>query len=69
MSNRMMIRGMAVVCAAWALVGLAAAGFAQDKTLSRQMRLGIMFYERGEDAQAMDRFMDVLTRGEASVSP
>lgn len=34
--------------------------------LSRSMRLGIHFYERREDGQAMDRFMEVLTKGEPS---
>ncbi len=34
--------------------------------LSRAMRLGIHFYERREDGQAMDRFMEVLTKGEPS---
>ncbi|MBI5624909.1 MAG: OmpA family protein [Elusimicrobia bacterium] len=48
---------------------LAADAFGQERALSRQMKLGIMFYERGEDGQAMDRFMDVLTRGEASERP
>ena len=42
---------------------------AQERAISRQMKLGIMYYERGEDGQAMDRFMDVLTRGEASERP
>jgi outer membrane protein OmpA-like peptidoglycan-associated protein len=31
--------------------------------ISRQLRLGIEFFDRGEDLQAMDRFMDVLSRG------
>ncbi len=51
----------------WLMASMGVAGVAQDdaadKGLSRQMRLGIEFYEKGEDAQAMDRFMDVLTRG------
>lgn len=44
--------------------------FSQDEEepalsgMSRQMRLGIRFYERGEDLQAMDRFMEILTRGD-----
>ncbi|MBI5210552.1 MAG: hypothetical protein HY927_11330 [Elusimicrobia bacterium] len=42
---------------------------AEERALSRQMRLGIMYYEQGEDGQAMDRFMDVLTRGDASERP
>jgi outer membrane protein OmpA-like peptidoglycan-associated protein len=37
----------------------------QDKaSLSRQMRVAIRFYELGEDLQAMDRFMEVLTKGD-----
>jgi outer membrane protein OmpA-like peptidoglycan-associated protein len=34
--------------------------------LSRAMRTAIHDYERGEDVQAMDEFMDILTSGEAS---
>jgi outer membrane protein OmpA-like peptidoglycan-associated protein len=34
--------------------------------LSREMRIAIRFYERGEDVQAMDRFMEILTQGEPS---
>lgn len=32
--------------------------------LSRPMRAAILFYERGDDVQAMDRFMEILTKGE-----
>ena len=32
--------------------------------LSREMRLGVRYYEKGEDLQAMDRFMEVLTKGD-----
>jgi len=32
--------------------------------LSRPMRTAIRFYEQGEDMQAMDRFMEILTKGE-----
>ncbi|MBI5629468.1 MAG: hypothetical protein HY921_01145 [Elusimicrobia bacterium] len=35
----------------------------RDAGLSRQMRMGIYFFEKGDDMQAMDRFMDVLTNG------
>jgi hypothetical protein len=57
---------------AWLFVGFfalsAAPSAAQDDTdisaLSRPMRLGIRYYEKGEDLQAMDQFMDVLTRGD-----
>ncbi|MFA6318081.1 MAG: hypothetical protein WC943_11730, partial [Elusimicrobiota bacterium] len=61
-----------LACAQALGLGLLVAGApcaAQERTLSRQMKLGIMFYERGEDGQAMDRFMDVLMRGEASERP
>jgi outer membrane protein OmpA-like peptidoglycan-associated protein len=34
--------------------------------LSRPMRTAIQFYENGEDGQAMDRFMEILTRGDPS---
>ncbi len=34
--------------------------------LSRQMRLAVHFYEQGEDIQAMDRFMEILTKGDPS---
>jgi hypothetical protein len=32
--------------------------------MSRTLRLGIRFYERGDDIEAMDRFMEVVTTGE-----
>lgn len=32
--------------------------------LSREMKLGVRFFEKGDDMQAMDRFMEVLTRGD-----
>ncbi len=32
--------------------------------MSREMKIGIRFYESGDDLQAMDRFMDVLTQGD-----
>ncbi|MBI4677948.1 MAG: OmpA family protein [Elusimicrobia bacterium] len=51
------------------LAALAGRSLAEERTLSRQMKLAIMFYERGEDGQAMDRFMDVLTRGDAAERP
>lgn len=51
----------AVIFASWP----AAAQTEQDKaSLSRQMRVAIRFYELGEDLQAMDRFMEVLTKGD-----
>lgn len=36
----------------------------QRSGLSRQMRNAIRFYEAGDDMQAMDRFMDILTKGD-----
>ena len=33
---------------------------------SRQMKTAVMFYERGDDMQAMDRFMDILVKGDPS---
>src|SRR5665213_456601 len=32
--------------------------------LSRPMRTAIHFYEQGDDMQAMDRFMEILTKGD-----
>lgn len=34
--------------------------------LSRPMRIAVHFYEQGEDIQAMDRFMEILTKGDPS---
>lgn len=34
--------------------------------LSRPMQVAIRFYERGDDMQAMDRFMEILTKGDPS---
>ena len=34
--------------------------------LSRPMRVAVQFYEQGEDIQAMDRFMEILTKGDPS---
>lgn len=34
--------------------------------LSRPMRTAVLFYEKGEDIQAMDRFMEILTKGDPS---
>lgn len=31
---------------------------------SRAMKTAIMFYEKGDDMQAMDRFMDILVKGD-----
>ncbi|MEQ1918805.1 MAG: hypothetical protein ABL955_06360, partial [Elusimicrobiota bacterium] len=54
------------------LLGLAAPlVLAQDDeaggaALSRPMRIAVHFYETGEDIQAMDRFMEILTKGDPS---
>lgn len=32
--------------------------------LSRPMKIAVHFYEQGEDIQAMDRFMEILTKGD-----
>ncbi|MBI4060090.1 MAG: OmpA family protein [Elusimicrobia bacterium] len=45
--------------------------FAQDEErggagLSRPMLIAVRFYEQGEDIQAMDRFMEILTKGDPS---
>ncbi|MCM2305465.1 MAG: hypothetical protein NDJ72_12225, partial [Elusimicrobia bacterium] len=34
--------------------------------LSRPMQIAVRFYEQGEDIQAMDRFMEILTKGDPS---
>ncbi|MBI3288555.1 MAG: hypothetical protein HYZ74_03450, partial [Elusimicrobia bacterium] len=34
--------------------------------LSRPMRVAVRFYEQGDDMQAMDRFMEILTKGDPS---
>ncbi len=34
--------------------------------LSRPMRTAVHFYEQGDDIQAMDRFMEILTKGDPS---
>ncbi len=34
--------------------------------LSRPMRIAVQFYEQGEDIQAMDRFMEILMKGDPS---
>ncbi|PIR19698.1 MAG: hypothetical protein COV48_00550, partial [Elusimicrobia bacterium CG11_big_fil_rev_8_21_14_0_20_64_6] len=38
----------------------------EGAALSRPMRIAIHFYETGEDIQAMDRFMEILTKGDPS---
>jgi outer membrane protein OmpA-like peptidoglycan-associated protein len=53
----------AALCAAAAL---AQGGGDPDGGPSRAMKTAIMFYERGDDMQAMDRFMDILVKGEPS---
>ena len=50
---------------------VAAAALAQgdessDGGPSRAMKTAVMFYERGDDMQAMDRFMDILVKGDPS---
>lgn len=37
--------------------------------LSRTMRLGVHFYEKRDDVQAMDRFLEVLMKGDPSERP
>jgi len=34
--------------------------------MSRQMKQAVTFYEQGEDIEAMDQFMDILTKGNSS---
>lgn len=38
----------------------------EHRELSRQMNLAMRAYEKGDDMQAMDRFMEILTSGEPS---
>lgn len=57
------------IVAATAVLAAAAAAQDEDATpesLSRQMKTSIMFYERGDDLRAMDGFMDILVKGDAS---
>ncbi len=39
---------------------------ASGGSLSRQMRTALRFYEQGQDISAMDRFMEILTKGDPS---
>jgi outer membrane protein OmpA-like peptidoglycan-associated protein len=58
--------------AAAAALAVAVAAAAQEDAensgsgQSRAMKTAIMFYEKGDDMQAMDRFMDILVSGEPS---
>ena len=59
------------IVAAAALFLAAAAAWAQiedeagqGSSLSRPMKNAIRFYEKGDDMQAMDRFMEILTKGD-----
>jgi outer membrane protein OmpA-like peptidoglycan-associated protein len=62
-----------VLIAASALVavdGSAQMDGEQDTSnLSRPMRTAILFYERGDEMQAMDRFMEILTKGDPAERP
>jgi outer membrane protein OmpA-like peptidoglycan-associated protein len=63
------VRTIAIAAAALLLLGPLAR--AQDDAdsqsgLSRPMRVAIRFYERGDDTRAMDRFMEILTKGDPS---
>ena len=49
--------------------GRADAGAADTRDLSRQMRLAVDLYDRGEDLDAMDRFMDILVKGSPAERP
>jgi outer membrane protein OmpA-like peptidoglycan-associated protein len=42
---------------------------ASYRQLSKQMRLAVDLYERGDDLEAMDRFMEVLMRGNPNERP
>ncbi len=37
-----------------------------NTSVSRSMRTAIQFYNKGDDTQAMDRFMEILTKGDPS---
>ena len=59
--------GLLLACGAFAFCPPARAQEAEDPAIagmSRQLRMGIRYYEKGDDLQAMDRFMDVLTKGD-----
>lgn len=58
------------LCLLWpAFGGRAAAQPAAYDFLSKQMRLAIEHYEKGEDLDAMDRFMEILVKGAPSERP
>ena len=68
----MRIRPILIIAAAAAFAAVALAQEDEDASgsgMSRDMKRAIMFYERGEDAQAMDRFMEILTKGAPSERP
>ena len=61
----------AVISACLLSVGTLHAQMSDDSSggLSRSMRMGIQMFEQGDDAAAMDRFMEVLTNGDAAERP
>ena len=65
-----MTMGIRLICALAAVV-FAAVARAQDDgpSQSREMKTAIMFYDRGDDMQAMDRFMDILLKGDPAERP
>lgn len=67
--RRVLMRKTRIILSAAVGCALATAAlWAQDdpssRNLTRQMQLAIQYYEKGDDMQAMDRFMDILTRGD-----
>ncbi len=59
-----------VIILALTLGGNARAQSAADQPgLSRQMKSGIRLYEVGDDMEAMNRFMDILTHGDPAERP
>ncbi|MEK9145047.1 MAG: hypothetical protein AAB339_05510, partial [Elusimicrobiota bacterium] len=57
------------MCFAAAQGGRGEGAAADTRDLSRQMRLAVDLYERGEDLDAMDRFMDILVKGSPTERP
>ncbi len=65
------LKTIAIIVAVWiALTAPLALARAEEEDggagLSRPMRNAVRLYEQGEDIQAMDRFMEILTKGEPS---
>ncbi len=63
-----LLKTLVIAAALASLLPLARAQDADDTQtgLSRPMKTAIHFFEQGDDVQAMDRFMEILTKGDPS---